>query len=397
MTDRDPTKRNGDDLGDTNPSTRRMSARASDSVVTLLVVAFAVTSLLFDWGEGASDPNGVAAAVAVVASGAVWFCRRNPIPLLLAIAVARIYVAGTTGNEIVLIPAVAVALFTVARYADRKRGLTVAAVSGFVVAAAVAALDADQFLPEFLGEAAMMAVPIAVGDAARTRADRIRDLIETEATTRVQAERIRIARDLHDVVAHGLSTIAIQSGVAAHLIDRDPDQAKQALEIINATGKRSLEELRSMVGVLRSTDEAPFRPTPTDPNDLTDLLEGAAQAGIDVTTEVIGSFPSTVADSCVVAVHRIIQEALTNVARHAGAAATTVRIAHGEDRVEITVFNAPGPGRGTSHASTGVGIIGMRERAESLGGTLTAESTGDAEGFCVTAVLPYSQGGRATT
>ena len=89
-----------------------------------------------------------------------------------------------------------------------------------------------------------MAVPIAVGDAARSRADRIRDLIDTEANSRVQAERIRIARDLHDVVAHGLSTIAIQSGVAAHLLDRDPDQAKEALEVINATGKRSLEELR---------------------------------------------------------------------------------------------------------------------------------------------------------
>jgi signal transduction histidine kinase len=252
-----------------------------------------------------------------------------------------------------------------------------------------AALDADRFLPEFLGEVALLAVPIAIGDAARSRADRLSDLIDTEANNRVQAERIRIARDLHDVVAHGLSTITIQSGVAAHLLDQDPGQAREALELINATGKRSLEELRTMVGVLRSTDEAPLRPTPTDPNDLTDLLDGAAHAGITVTTETTGSFPPDVGDSCVVAMHRIIQEALTNVARHAGAAATTLNIDHAADHVEVRITNEGGTARNGALESTGVGIIGMRERAESLGGTLTAEPTADGR-FLVTAVLPYS-------
>ena len=206
-------------------------------------------------------------------------------------AAAHLFLAWDTGNEVALLPAVAVALFTVARHADRKIGLTVATVIGLVIAVGTAVFDADRFLPEFLGAAALMAVPIAVGDAARSRSDRIRDLIDTEANSRVQAERIRIARDLHDIVAHGLSTIAIQSGVAAHLLDRDPDQAKEALEVINATGKSSLEELRAMVGVLRSTDDAPLRPTPTDPNDLTDLLDGAANAGIIVTVDTTGAFP----------------------------------------------------------------------------------------------------------
>ena len=144
-----------------------------------------------------------------------------------------------------------------------------------------------------------------------------------------------------------------------------------------------------MVGVLRSTDHVPLHPTPTDPNDLTDLLAGAANAGIDLTAEVTGSFPSGVGDSCVVAMHRIIQEALTNVARHAGAAATTLRIDHGTDHVGICILNVGGAAPAVPLESTGVGIIGMRERPESLGGTLTAEPAPDG-GFCVTATMPYN-------
>ena len=368
---------------------RERSPGYTDMIVTAVVVAFAIFGLLFDWGEGDSDPNALAATIAILAAAAVWFRRWNPIALLLLVAAAHLLLAWDTGNEVALLPAVAVALFTVARHADRKIGLTVATVIGLVIAVGTAVFDADRFLPEFLGAAALMAVPIAVGDAARSRSDRIRDLIDTEASSRVQAERIRIARDLHDIVAHGLSTIAIQSGVAAHLLDRDPDQAKEALEVINATGKSSLEELRAMVGLLRSTDDAPLRPTPTDPNDLTDLLDGAANAGIIVSVDTTGSFPPDVGDSCVVAMHRIIQEALTNVARHAGAAVTSLRIGHRADHVEVHITNEGGAAPNIPLESTGVGIIGMRERAESLGGTLTAEPAAGG-GFHVTAVLPYN-------
>lgn len=354
-----------------------------------MVVALAGLGLLFDWGEGESDPNALSSTIAIVAATAVWFRRRNPIALLLTVAAAHLFLAWRTGNEVAVLPAQVVALYTVTRHADRKIGLMVATVVGLVTAAGAGVFDADRFLPEFLGAAAVMAVPVATGDAARSRSDRIRDLVDTEANSRVQAERIRIARDLHDIVAHGLSTIAIQSGVAAHLLDRDPNQAKEALEIINATGKSSLEELRAMVGLLRSTDDAPLRPTPTDPNDLTDLLDGAANAGIIVTVDTSGSFPPDVGDSCVVAMHRIIQEALTNVARHAGAAVTSLRIDHEVDYVQVHIANEGGTSPNIPLDSTGVGIIGMRERAESLGGTLTAEPAADG-GFHVTAVLPYN-------
>ncbi len=368
---------------------RTRTPGSTDLIITIGVVALAGVDAIFDGRETQGDPAVISTALALIAASAVWFRRRNPIALLLAVSLVHIFVNWATGNEVPLLPALAVAFFTVARHSDRKVGLTVASVVGLVLALSTAVLDEDQFVPEFLGAAAFVAVPIAIGDAARSRADRIKDLIDTEANTRVQAERIRIARDLHDVVAHGLSTIAIQSGVAAHLIDKDPGQAKEALEVINATGKSSLEELRVMVGVLRSTDDAPLRPTPSSPDDLTDLLDGANRAGIPVTVERTGEFPPDVGDSCVVAMHRIIQEALTNIARHAEGAATTLRIAHSAERVEIDISNEGAPIRTATRESTGVGIIGMRERAESLGGTLRAEPVVGG-GFRVIAVLPYN-------
>ncbi len=368
---------------------RARTPGSTDLIITIVVVALAGIGSLFGGGEAQSDPTVISTTFAIITASAVWLRRRQPVALLLAVSVVHVFINWETGNEVPLLPAVAVALFTVARHADRKVGLTVASIVGLAVAVAAAALDEDQFLTEFLGAAAFVAVPIALGDAARSRADRIRDLIGTEASTRVQAERIRIARDLHDVVAHGLSTIAIQSGVAAHLIDKDPGQAKEALEVINATGKSSLEELRVMVGVLRSTDDAPLRPTPSSPDDLTDLLDGANRAGIAVTVERTGEFPPDVGDSCVVAMHRIIQEAFTNIARHAGGASTTLRIEHSVEQVEINISNEGTTTRTTTPESTGVGIIGMRERAESLGGTLRAERIAGG-GFRVVAVLPYN-------
>ena len=145
-----------------------------------------------------------------------------------------------------------------------------------------------------------------------------------------------------------------------------------------------------MVGVLRSTDDdVPLRPTPSDPDDLSDLLAGAANAGLTVTTDIDGGFPPDVGDACVVAMHRIIQEALTNVARHAGSVPVELSIHHGADRVRVQIVNRPGTSSPRdSVPSTGVGVIGMTERAETLGGSLRAQATADG-GFEVDATIPY--------
>ncbi len=368
-----------------------------DALLAAGVVGSGFLALALDLGEGGGEATPL--SYLVVGAAGVLLLRRRRWPLLVLglVAVARVVVTIEAGNDNALLAGAALALFTVARSGPRRRHLVVAGATAVALAVVTAALGDESFAPELLGELALLLLPVAVADAARSRADRVAARIEAEAEARVQAERLRIARDLHDVVAHGLSTIAVQSGVAAHLLDREPARAREALEIINRTGRDSLQELRAMVGVLRSTDEAPLRPTPSDPDDLGRLLDGAAAAGVPVTASIEGAFPPDVSDRCVVAVHRIIQEALTNVARHAGPVPTELRVRHGSDEVVLTVVNArgggaagrlPGGGATANVPSSGVGIVGMTERAESVGGTVTAEPSVDG-GFAVTATVPY--------
>jgi signal transduction histidine kinase len=358
----------------------------------------------------------LALSLAVVGCAVLIARRRFPVPVLVVIVVLRAVMAAGVGDEFALLPPAAVALYTVARSEDRRRALVIALAAGAAMAVVVALAETDEvFVSELVGELAIALLPVAFADAVRSRGDRLRDLIDSEATARVQAERLRIARDLHDVVAHGLSVIAVQSGVAAHLIDDDPQQAKESLEVINAAGKQSLEELRVMVGVLRSTDDAPLMPTVTDPDDLSVIIDGARRGGLgdsvglEVEVAVEGSFPADASDASVVAVHRILAEALANVARHGGGAPARVTLEHQGDRALLTVRNdAPSQRTVTSSAvssvipgsaptmmpSTGVGIIGMTERAESLGGTLHAGPSADGA-FTVTAVVPYHREDRA--
>lgn len=364
--------------------------QAQDAILAAVAVAIAVLILVTHSGEDGNSTSAGSFVIVAVVGLTLLNRRQHPVPVLAVVLVARLVLTWESGNDLALAPAAMIALYTLARTGERRTNIAVAVGAAMIMTVGVAALDTEAFLPEALGEAALLLLPIALGDAARSRADQLRDLIDTEADRRVSAERLRIARDLHDVVAHGLSTIAIQSGVAAHLLDRDPNQAKQALEVINETGRSALEELRAMVGVLRSTDDAPLRPTPTDPNDLTELVTGAANSGIVVSVSASGQFPPDVSDSSVVAVHRIVQEALTNVARHAGPVRTQLSIEHGEHLVLVAVVNDAGTRPDTGVPSTGVGIIGMTERAEALGGTLKAHTLLSG-GFEVAATIPYHQ------
>ncbi len=371
----------------TRDQRRRRSPFVVDVVLAAAATVFAIVALGLDLDDGETAPVS-AYLVAVAAAGSLVLRRRHPVLVLFVVVAGRVAMTLIVGSEVSLLPVVAIALFTVAREGDRRSGVVIASVVAVAMALASGLLGDEAFAGEFIAELAQGLLPIAIADAARSREDRVRDLVEAEAEARVQAERLRIARDLHDVVAHGLSTIAIQSGVASHLLDRDPAHAKDALEVINVTGKSALEELRTMVGVLRSTDVVELRPAPTDPNDLGDLVEGARLSGVDARKEVRGAFPADVSDAAVVALHRIVQEALTNVARHAGPVRAQVRVQHGSDQAVVEIVNEPSGRLGGAVESTGVGIVGMRERAISLGGTF--ESGPMAEGgYRVRVTIPY--------
>jgi signal transduction histidine kinase len=204
---------------------------------------------------------------------------------------------------------------------------------------------------------------------------------ENHAREAVSAERLRIAREMHDVVAHSMSLIAVKAAVGNHVALEQPAEAREALRVIEDTSRETLAELRRMLGVLRDGTGVPaLAPAPTL-DDLRTLAERAEQAGpsVDLAVEGLDELPGGVGQS----VYRIVQEALTNVVKHAGATTCRIRVTGGEGEVSIEVRD---DGRGGS-ATPGHGLIGMRERVAVYGGDFSAEPA--EAGFRVFARLPY--------
>jgi signal transduction histidine kinase len=209
---------------------------------------------------------------------------------------------------------------------------------------------------------------------------------EADAERRLGEERLRIAREVHDVVAHSMVAINVQAGVAAHLLEQDTAQAREALLHIKRTSGEALSDLRATLGVLRDADQA----APVGPAAGLDDLEGIAArlraTGVEVTVDVdtVGAVPTPVHSAS----YRIVQEALTNVLRHAGARQATVVVRADEDTLTIDVAD-DGTGAGRPSSGSGAGVRGMRERAEALGGTLRS-GPGAEGGWRVEAMLPLS-------
>jgi signal transduction histidine kinase len=208
---------------------------------------------------------------------------------------------------------------------------------------------------------------------------------DEEAKRAVADERLRIAQELHDVVAHSMGVIAVQAAVGAHVIDNDPVEAKRSLEAISATSRTSLTEIRRLLGVLRADGDAGYVPAP-GLTDIDALVADLDSAGLPVTVHVEGE-PHDVPPGVDLTAYRIVQEALTNVLKHAGPASAVVTIGYEPTSVHLDVrddgrgINGRGPG-------TGHGLVGMRERVGVYGGTLeVGPLTGG--GFRVHAVLPY--------
>jgi signal transduction histidine kinase len=223
-------------------------------------------------------------------------------------------------------------------------------------------------------------------EAAEERAALLeRERVE-EAARAVADERLRIAQELHDVVAHSMSVIAVQAGVGMHVVDRDPAEAKTALQHISTTSRSTLAELRRLLGVLRDDGSgAAYAPAP-GLSDLAGLAREVDGAGVPVEITTEGSL-TDVPPGVGFTGYRIVQEALTNVLKHAGPSRATVRVAHDPGTLRIEVSD---DGRGVNgHASgTGHGLVGMRERVAVYGGTLDAGPQ-PGGGYRVTAVLPY--------
>lgn len=238
--------------------------------------------------------------------------------------------------------------------------------------------------------AAWLIALLSVTELVRSRRDRARQIARSHAEElrrRTTDERLRIARELHDAVAHSMSLINIQAGVALHLMDEEPEQARTALTTIKGASKEALVELRSILGVLRQVDEdAPRAPTPGLEH-LDDLVSNAAASGIDVVVDVDGGLRDLPRNTDLAA-FRIIQESLTNVARHSDVPEAVVRIRAHDGTLGLEILDeGSGTGAASELPSGGNGIPGMRERAASVGGRLEAGPR-RVRGFAVRAELP---------
>jgi signal transduction histidine kinase len=350
-------------------------------------VALAAVLTLFILGstsrfppEAGREPlDWLAYACIVVAGGSLAFRRRRPLAVVAAVTGALlVYTASAYVGGPVYVTAL-VALYSLAAQRPRRFAFAMAALVALSLLLVAAAVDRWESLIHLLF-VGYSAAAVFLGDAVRSRREHLAGLVERarhleetreeEARRRVAEERLRIAQDLHDSVAHSMTTINVQSGVASHVIDRRPDQARAAIEVVRKTSEEVLEELAALVGLLRvdRNESAPLTPTPGLER-IPELIESSRHAGADVSLRIEGS-PRSVPVPMALAAYRIVQESLTNVIRHADPAVAEVTLSYWHDgRFWVEVVDE-GREKPEESPGAGVGIVGMRERAEATGGTL---------------------------
>jgi signal transduction histidine kinase len=380
---------------------RSLHPTAADALFAAVVVpwlAFVATQIEPTAENRAVDVVGWACIV--VAGGALALRRRQPLAVVAVVttALAVFLGRGYPGGPVYL--TLFVAIYSLAGAVDRRVAFTVAAAASSVLVVTGVVTDRGPGLAHlvFVG---WTAAAVFLGDAVRSRRQSVAALEERarhlqqsrdeETRRRVAEERLRIARDLHDSVAHTMATINVQAGAAAHVIDRHPEQAKEALHVVQQASREVLEELNALLGLLRvdAGEQADRAPTP-GLDQLEQLAESTRRAGLEIAVDVrrdVTGLPHAVT----VAAYRIVQESLTNVVRHAGSrAAATVVVGDDGDgglRVEILDDGTGVAGGDGAGGGAGVGLVGMRERAESTGGTLEAGARREG-GFAVRATWP---------
>jgi signal transduction histidine kinase len=340
--------------------------------------------------------------VAIAALSLVWR-RRFPLAVLgVSLTCVAVYSSIGYVNGTALLD-VMVALYTVATIMPSRATLAAGFATLVVLLVATAVNNPFGTLGGGLilipaEVVAAVSIGLAVGNrrqylrAVEARADQAERTREEEAARRVDAERLRIARELHDAVAHTLSMINVQAGAAAHVARDHPEQAAAALEAIRLASKEGLREMRSIVNVLRQSDEAEETQPAPGLAMLDDLMATTNRAGLNTTLRVAG-IPRRLTATVDLAAYRIIQESLTNTIRHAGPASATVSMAWGDDRLGLEIrdtgrgASANGGATDVSVSGAGHGLVGMRERALAVGGTFEAGSSPDG-GFAVRAELP---------
>lgn len=386
----------------------RAHPRAMDAGMALVLLALTLVSLAAPSHGAEARPARFDAYVVGVAAVVPLLWRRSRAIAVLAVTSALTLAAQALHHpDSTLSLAPVVAAYSVGAYTPSRRAVrwTASLVLGGLVAinvvTAVVERQAESLLTA-VGNGIVFGTAFLAGDNMRRRRERLADLearADAEEATRqalareaVAAERQRIARELHDVVAHSLSVMVVQAGAARRLVTTKPERAAEALGAIETTGREALDEMRRLLGVLRTADDGAaggaLEPQPSLAR--LDALVGS-ETGLPVEVVVDGD-PATLPAAVDLQAYRIVQEALTNVRKHAGPARATVHLHYGTEALEVRVDD---DGRGASAAPAdagsggGHGLVGMRERAALCGGELRAGPR-PGGGWSVTARLPLA-------
>ncbi|WP_338677464.1 sensor histidine kinase [Streptomyces sp. SCSIO 30461] len=374
------------------------------------VVLFGFSMLWVVQDTEGNQPRPVAALLVLLLCLAVALRRRATELMLLLVAAVGVAQIALNIKINAADFAMLVIIYTVAAH-EGPRWASRLALAGGLAAAPLAQIrwpEGGMGVGQRIVVTTVMAVPFALawvlGDSLRTRrayfaqleerATRLEQEREAQSKVAVAAERARIARELHDVVAHNVSVMVVQADGAAYVMDTAPDQARQALETISTTGRQALAEMRRLLGVLRTSDapeSGEYVPQP-DVQQIEDLVERVREAGLEVDFKIEGT-PRSLPSGVELTAYRIVQEALTNTRKHGGPdTAASVRLVYFDDGLGLLVED---DGRGAAREmyedggadGKGHGLIGMRERVGMVGGTLDAGPR-PGGGFRISALLP---------
>ncbi|GAB3654657.1 histidine kinase [Actinocorallia lasiicapitis] len=383
---------------DPRPAVRKHPLVA-DVVLAVAVYVTTLTVARYGDEEHIGPPTAQLVIFGAFVCGALAFRRRWPAEVLAVVTLGTaFYIAfGGLKSPLMLVMMISMYTFTVQR--GRRDGCMAAAAIAVSLFAVSQVFNSRLWLgPESIAMVAQLALAVALGDAVRNkrayvheveqRAIRAEQTREEEARRRVIDERLRIARELHDVLAHHIALINVQAGVAAHVLESDPAQARQSLAHIRQAARSALDEARTTIGLLRQPNTPVELETEPSPGleRLSDLLAGHTAAGLIVDRETEGAvreLPPTVD----LTAYRIVQEALTNVSKHGRSPRALLFLGYRPDGLELRVTNDTAPA--ADDDTEGHGLLGMRERALAVHGTFEA---GRADGvFTVRAWLPVPE------
>jgi signal transduction histidine kinase len=386
------------------PGAVRRHPHLADAAIALAVLAATAATRFTGDQTATAGGRAIAIVAAVLACGALTGRRHRPLASLVVSALAaEVFLFVTPdANGVLILLAPCIALYTVAELVGRRRGLIVGGSALAALALLHALMHPGMIGPENLAFTALGGLAITAGDSSRNRraylteverrAERSELEREFVAQRRVEQERLRIARDLHDSLGHQLALIAVQAAVADQVLGSSPHQAHEALAHVTSASRSALAELSDTIGLLREPGDTATLAQPQPGLDsLSELIASFAAPGLHVALEVAGcQRPLTPAAS--ITAYRVIQESLTNICKHAAIRSAQVRLAYEPAHLQITVRNGPGhlpASRGTASGRRGHGIAGMRERVTAAGGLLEA-GTCPGGGFQVRATIPLT-------